>query len=134
MPELKMKVHISLADRTLLETETGGYHKISDKYTEKGTLSVTGDFPGNKEYRAEKVRRKIRIVDYREEIVALFNSFVDFIQEQGTKITMGSTPRRIESSILNSYSGIDKAVLSNITTCFEVANYSTHKVSRRNRG
>jgi len=131
MPELKMKVHISLADRTLLETETGGYHKISDKYTEKGTLSVTGDFPGNKEYRAEKVRRKIRIVDYREEIVALFNSFVDFIQEQGTKITMGSTPRRIESSILNSYSGIDKAVLSNITTCFEVANYSTHKVSRR---
>jgi len=74
--------------------------------------------------------RKIRIVDYREEMVRLFREMLDNLDMQDVKINSDMTPREIEKMLFEKLEGITREGIRKVVDGFEEANYSTHPVGR----
>jgi hypothetical protein len=74
--------------------------------------------------------RKIRIVDYREEMVRLFNEMLETLELTDVSIGSEMTPREIEEILRIRLKGIDETTLRRLISSFEEANYSTHPVTR----
>jgi hypothetical protein len=75
--------------------------------------------------------RKIRIVDYREEIVELFNRLVDSLSAKGIDVDCMMTAREIESKLIETYSDFSSDTMKDVIKGFEYANYSLHPVARK---
>lgn len=74
--------------------------------------------------------RRIRIVDYREEIVELFNGLIDTLAKQGIAVDRKMTAREIEVKIRAKYPEITAETMRDIVKGFEYANYSLQPVAR----
>ena len=72
------------------------------------------------------------MVDYREEIVDLYNSFKQRLQKHGIEIKEHTTPREIEAKVLAAKPDISPGVLDRFISIFEEADYSLHPVNRSN--
>ncbi len=71
----------------------------------------------------------IRIVDYREEIVSLFNKmFQSFKVDHSVMEEM--TPRELELAVIESLPETKRLMLDEAVSVFEVANYSIHHIRR----
>ncbi len=142
------------------ETRTGGameFYLDGELRDRAGVDEGKGAFSliinGKGEYvvggRLEKAKgeRVIRIVDYREEIVGVFNSLLQRFQATGTPMPDEATPRELEARLLETLwsdrhsrrSGDGEtsggtedagALLDLIITCFEEALYSLHPITR----
>ena len=94
------------------------------------TIQAKGEYVVGGRLRKSKGERLIRIVDYREEIVNLFNSLLQRVQAGGTDIPSESTPREIQQRLLSAQTGINEKLLEQIMECFEEAEYSQHPMKR----
>jgi hypothetical protein len=74
--------------------------------------------------------RKIRIVDYREEMVRLFNEMLETLNIMDITIDPEMTAREVETLILDRLEGVSREAVRRVVTGFEEANYSTHPVGR----
>ena len=74
--------------------------------------------------------RKIRIVDYREEIVRLFNEMLETLNILDIAIDPEMTAREIEKLLMDRMEGVSRDAVRRVVTGFEEANYSTHPVGR----
>jgi hypothetical protein len=100
-------------------------------FTEKGVHKLKAYFAGNDEWNEAVAETSIRIVDYREEIIDLFNSYLKsaLARYQGLNETM--TAREIQYRLLNQISESKYGYLEDLISIFEVANYSLHLITRR---
>ncbi|WP_424357302.1 Ig-like domain-containing protein [Methanocella sp. MCL-LM] len=73
----------------------------------------------------------VRIVDYREEIVRLFNSFYASVRAQSETLPGDATPREMQWAISARLSREHQGSLDRAVSTFEIANYSTHTVGRK---
>lgn len=96
----------------------------------KGEADIDVHF-GNASAREMVGNRKIRIVDYREEIVAVFNQLIDSLTAKGIKVGRLMTAREIESKLKEKYPDISQDSIKDIVNGFESANYSLHPISRQ---
>ena len=132
MPEnhIKSSPQIKASDRAL-DIFTPGFSPIQLKYSfnTKGEIDINVHFGGDT---GEKIfgTRKIRIVDYREEIVKLFNRLVDSLSAQGIAVDRMMTAREIESQLKEKNPDIAVDVMQDIVRGFESANYSLQPVAR----
>jgi len=94
------------------------------------TIQAKGEYVVGGRLRKSKGERLIRIVDYREEIVNLFNSLLKQVQAEGTDIPSESTPREIQQRLLNAQAEINEKLVEQIIECFEEAEYSQHPMKR----
>ncbi|GAF83517.1 unnamed protein product, partial [marine sediment metagenome] len=92
----------------------------------KGTYVI-----GGKLGKKNKGERLIRIVDYREEIISLFNWLLQRWRSQGIDIPSEATPREIQQIVLSAKMGINEKLLDRIVGCFEETDYSEHLIERR---
>ena len=133
MPEnpIKSSPQIKASDRAL-DIFTPGFSPIQLKYSfnTKGEIDINVHFGGDT---GEKIfgTRKIRIVDYREEIVALFNRLIDSLSAQGIAVDRMMTAREIESQLKEKNPNIGADVMQDIVRGFESANYSLQPVARK---
>jgi hypothetical protein len=72
---------------------------------------------------------KVRIVDYREEVIRLYNEFLKKLADYGVIAWKEMTAREIENFALR-MGGFNPKVLQKITFCFEKAEYSNHLLNR----
>ncbi|MCX6000826.1 MAG: DUF4129 domain-containing protein, partial [Chloroflexi bacterium] len=77
-----------------------------------------------------KAERGIRIVDYRAEVIGLFNSLLQHLRSRGIDIPSEATPREIQRRVLAGNNDVDEAHLEKVVRCFEEADYSLHTIGR----
>ncbi len=99
--------------------------------TEPGEYPVSVDFGGDDEYLPSSESRSFRIVDFREEIVRLYNVFLDWAKERAEGITEQSTPREVEVLLVSQGLPIAQKALDELISRFEEADYSEHPIARR---
>ena len=88
-------------------------------------------FPGNDDYVASSGSRSFRVVEFREEVVRLYNSFVEWAGECVPGISGQTTPREVESMLVTAGLRLDQRALDDIISRFEEADYSEHPIARR---
>ena len=72
----------------------------------------------------------LRIVDYREEVVRIFNELFSLMRCRFEAIRPDSTPREMQCVALQNLPEAKWDRLDRIIATFEIANYSLHGVSR----
>ena len=97
---------------------------------ELGEFSALASFAGNERFQRTSDSRELRVVDFREEIVRLYNSFEEWAVElvPGAE---GRTPRELESMLVSSGMTFDFRALDEVISRFEEADYSEHDIGRR---
>jgi hypothetical protein len=142
-----LAVNIDLIDDSLIssqacEVEWGDGDIDQEIFSEDGrfglshTFKDTGEYLINASYKEDASGRtisswrKIRIVDYREEMVRLFNEMLERLELTDISIGSEMTPREIEEILKPRLEGIDDMTMRRLISSFEEANYSTHPVTR----
>ncbi|MFC2059280.1 DUF4129 domain-containing transglutaminase family protein, partial [Chloroflexota bacterium] len=113
-----------------VSTDNNGIARLRHIFPEKGQYGITTNFRGEPGIKSAAVNRMVRIVDYREEIVSLFNSLVDWLRSLGLEISTNTTPREMEYLTLKSDKSVPEAALDRAVSCFEEADYSQHPIRR----
>ena len=75
--------------------------------------------------------RSLRVVDFREEIVRLYNDFLVLAAERTHDIREQSTPREVELTVVSAGLQLDQRSLDELISRFEEADYSEHPIARR---
>ncbi len=114
-----------------LATDKDGRADIAHTFKHKGEYIMECRFNGDDTCKPSQATRIIRVVDYREEIVALFAILREWAPANGAILPVGSTPREIEETISQKLQGVDSTALDTLVGCFEEADYSTHHIGRR---
>ena len=125
-----------------VELEIPGNERITLQTDEAGRCGYTwqADVPGDHEftayfeesdlYLASTASVPFRVVDFREEIVRLYNEFVAWAGERIGR-TSGRTPRELEALLSTSGEPADFRAVDEIISRFEEADYSEHEIGRR---
>ena len=115
-----------------LATDDAGQCTVSLVAEAAGSYALTASFQGVAErYVSSSASGEYRVVDFREEIVRLYNLFVEWAGRQVEGVTERSTPREVELMIATSDVSVDDRALEQIIARFEEADYSEHVITRR---
>jgi hypothetical protein len=74
--------------------------------------------------------RMVRIVDYREEVVRLYNEMLASLKSQDISLTSKMTAREVEIRLWKAYPALSADITNNFVCVFEEANYSLHPIAR----
>lgn len=98
-------------------------------FDNKGTKNLTAEFVGD----SEKVGASatVRIVNYREEVIDQYNSFLDRLERKGYKVGEDTTPIELLNMLSKRLDGTKEAAATLVRE-FEIAEYSHYEVSRNN--
>ena len=119
--------------------EEGATHLVTDskgkcalRWTARdlGEYVVGATFPGGDKCLEASETRLLRVVDFREEIVRLYNEFLDWAESGTTAISEQSTPREVELTLVAEGLGVDQKSLDELISRFEEADYSEHPIAR----
>jgi transglutaminase-like putative cysteine protease len=125
LPSATVRVNVEGVGEDQLMMRNDGFFEATYIFNKKGAFKIQASF--DKEVRSEEVR----IVDYREEVVRLFNSFYDSAKEKFSGLFDWMTPRETQSVIMSQVAPAKHKPLEIVTRMFEVANYSLHPIGRR---
>lgn len=92
---------------------------------------VRAEFTGDDERLAANATRELRIVDFREEIVRLYNVFTAWTEPRISDYSKQLTPREVEARIISEGLHVDERALDQLISRFEEADYSEHPIGRR---
>ncbi len=127
-------VDVSIAGLgTFSQLTTDDSGACSDSWTggELGDFRVVVVYEGDEGYLPTSTSAVFRIVDFREEIVRLYNLFLDWVTERTASVTEQSTPREIEVILVSEGARLDQKSLDELISRFEEADYSEHPIARR---
>ena len=92
-------VEVSVVDgraTSQLVTDDAGACTLAWTAEELGEHVVSAQFAGDEERLVASAASSLRVVDFREEIVRLYNAFLGWAEERTTGISEQSTPREVE--------------------------------------
>jgi hypothetical protein len=107
-----------------------GCAELSHVFAKKGEHKVRASVPSTLQPQPLNAEIKIRVVDYGEEIIRLYNEFLRKLGSYGIRVQDEMTAREIERLVLNT-GNFDSERLREATTCFEKAEYSNHLIARK---
>ncbi len=114
-----------------LVTDSAGNCTASMRMDALGSFEVTAEFEGIAgRYVKSSGSAQYRVVDFREEIVRLYNLFLDWTRRRVEKISNESTPREVEAMLATSQVSLDERALEQVIARFEEADYSEHVIGR----
>ena len=116
---------------TQLITDDAGKCTTTWITQELGEYVVSAQLRTDEGGRDPSTARSLRVVDFREEVVRLYNSFLDWAKERTTSISEQSTPREVELVLVEEGLPIDQRCLGQLISRFEEADYSEHPIARR---
>jgi hypothetical protein len=125
---LEVTVNAGAAARLLTDGE--GKAELRHTFAGKGRYELAAKYQDGPDKNAS-AGRTVRIVDYREEIVALFNDLVEQFRAAGIRINDEYTPRKIQYLVAAANAGVPEKALEDATYCFEETDYSLHAINRR---
>ncbi len=107
-----------------------GCAEFSHIFDQKGEHQVRAFVRRLSEPQPWNAEIKIRIVDYDEEVIRLYNEFLRKLASFNIPVKNEMTAREIERLALDT-NNFDSEPLREATTCFEKAEYSNHMIARR---
>ena len=126
-------VEISPAhERTDLPTDFEGVCSLEHTFSRKGTFTVTATTRDDTEYKGTSRQVSVRVVDYREEIVQLYNDSLLELRKDGLQLRPETTPREVEHLVRQRWNSSSAAHVEQMVDCFEEADYSLHEIDRDN--
>ena len=99
--------------------------------SELGEHTVSAAFAGDEDHLPASEIRNFRVVDFRAEIVRLFNSFLDWARASTGSAIDKATPREVELMLVSSSLPVSQKSLDELISRFEEADYSEHPIARR---
>ena len=126
-------VAVSVAgdDPSLLVADEDGACTFSWSGGEPGEYPVSVEFGGDDKYKPSSASRSLWIVDFREEIVRLYDDFLEWAKDRATGVTEQATPREVEVMLVSQGLPIAQRALDELISRFEEADYSEHPIARR---
>jgi transglutaminase-like putative cysteine protease len=125
-------LYLVINDETETSLKTSGRKvQTNHVFDVKGAHKLKAKFSGDDEWEDTVVENEIRIVDYREEIVDLFNSFFKSAKTKFQSVHDEMTPRELQGALINQIQAPKHDALDTAVSIFEVADYSLHEVNRR---
>ncbi len=97
----------------------------------KGVHRLRAKFVGSDDGEEVVSEVDVKIVDYREEIVDLFNSFFKSAETRFQGVEDKMTPRELQYTLASQMEAAKQEPLETAVSIFEVADYSLHPVARR---
>ncbi len=130
LPHLWLELQIPGGERVPLQTDQQGRCDYTWQADTLGEFAFTAEFGESDQYLASTASAEFRVVDFREEIVRLYNNFAAWTGELIAR-TSGRTPRELESILVASGESMDFRAVDEIISRFEEADYSEHEIGRR---
>ena len=118
-------------DATVAVTGDDGGCSLELTPEEVGEYAVKARFEGDATHLPSTAAGSFRIVDYREEIVRLYNDFKAWAQASTGSDFGQSTPREVELALVSGRLPIPQKSLDELVSRFEEADYSEHPIERR---
>ena len=94
-----------------------------------GEHTIVAAFAGNQDYEPSSDSQDLRVVEFREEIVRIYQDFEAWATEQIPE-SAGNTPREIEALLVGAGVRMDQRALDEVISRFEEADYSEHPIQR----
>ena len=115
----------------MLVTDDDGACALHSTADDVGDYSVSVAFSGDEDHLPVAVTRSYRVVEYREEIVRLYNAFLDWARARIGSDLDQATPREVELMLVTSGTPVPQKSLDELISRFEEADYSEHPIARR---
>ena len=113
-----------------LLTDADGRCHTSWTGTVPGTYRVVADFAGEIQYLPTSAHHELEVVDFREDVVRRYNSFLPWVREREPRISEQTTPREMEVMVIGGGIPVDHRALEIVIARFEEADYSLHEIDR----
>ena len=126
-----LEVTINGETSVQLLTDENGAAELRHIFPSRGHYEIAVNYQEGPGQRNVSAGRTVRIVDYRQEIVALFNDVVEQFRAAGIPIKDEYTPRKIQYLVLDANAGVPEKALEDTIYCFEETDYSLHTITRR---
>ena len=124
-------VEVSLEDESIgLATDSEGVSTLEHTFSSKGAFTVAATIHDSNEYSGTSRQVSVRVVDYREEVVRLYNDSLQELRRNGLPLSPESTPREVEDLVRQKWDGGSEAHVGQMVDRFEEADYSLHEVHR----
>jgi hypothetical protein len=127
----KLKISPGNGESETRAVDLAGQLSISQTFTQKGIYQIKAETSPEELPLTLTSTREVRIVNYREEVVALFNSLTDWLRNQGITLPPNNTPRDIQYSLIKKIGHTIERPMEIAVACFEEANYSQHPIHRK---
>ena len=118
-------------NRVELTTDSDGRCHTSWTGTVPGMYRVVVDFPGGDQLLSASAHHEFEVVDFRDDIVRRYNSFLPWVRERDPRISEQTTPREMEVMVVDSGMPVDHRAMEVVIARFEEADYSLHEIDRR---
>ncbi len=131
-PLVKTSLEIELGpeSRTEAELGQGGTTSWQYRFDTAGSYEIRAALSGRARNGYEPASRLVRIVDYREEIVRLYNEMVASLSNGGMALTPKMTAREVETRLVRRMPELKREAVAQVVLAFEEANYSLHPMTR----
>ena len=113
-----------------LLTDADGRCHISWTGTVPGPYRVAANFAGEDHYLPTSAHHEFEVVDFREDVVRRYNSFLPWVREREARISEQTTPREMEVMVVGGGTPVDHRALEIVIARFEEADYSLHEIDR----
>ena len=130
LPQLWVELQIPGGERVPLQTDQQGRCVYTWQADTLGEFAFTVEFGESGLYLASTASAEFRVVNFREEIVRLYNKFAAWTGGLIAR-TSDRTPRELESILVASGESMDFRAVNEIISRFEEADYSEHEIGRR---
>lgn len=130
IPEARLRLGAVGPEHGWLTAGADGRCAVELVFEEPGTLTISCAFEGTAGLLPSHAVSQLRIVDYREEAVRLFNSYLAPFRTAGV-LPKDATPREAEVVLVSRQLVGEVRALDTLITVFEEANYSLHPITRR---
>ena len=126
-----VQISVGEEQQTLITTDEKGRADLA--WTGHGPLDcvVKSEFTGDDERLPAVTFGSFRVVEFREEIVRLYNVFTKWAEPRISEFSKQLTPREVESKIIAEGLHVDEKALDQLISRFEEADYSEHPIARR---
>ena len=112
------------------ETGNDGVCRLEWTAETLGVRHFSAQFAGDALRQGEAAERGLRVVDFREEILRLYDLFLGWARERSADVTEQSTPREVELALVSRGLPLDQRELDEIISQFEEADFSEHPIDR----
>ena len=128
---MELAVTVTGEDAAMLVTDDDGARALHIAADDVGEHTISVAFAGDEDHLPASLSRSYRVVEYREEIVRLYNTFLDWARARIGSDLDQATPREVELMLVTSGTRVHQRSLDELTSRFEEADYSEHPIARR---
>lgn len=114
-----------------ISLDSAGVGRIQQSFTQKGVHRLKAVLLANEHHERIESKLALRIVDYKVEVVNIFNQLYTKSSERINRVKKELTVREFQSLVATEYPDLPEEALEQLASIFEVADYSERDIGRK---